>query len=88
MAEVENIEELEKEYLNLFVNKTERTQDEAYKSLSMKDLKEPYSQADMFRTHCDMLISFAQDGKAKAKPSREATHKVEPEQPDPLIDYQ
>jgi hypothetical protein len=50
---------LEKEYLNIFANKTERDPSEAYKSLSMKDLQEPYNQADMFRHHCDMLIEFA-----------------------------
>ena len=50
---------MEKEYLNIFANKTERDPAEAYKSLSMKDLQEPYNQADMFRHHCDMLIDFA-----------------------------
>ena len=42
MEEVEKIEALEKEYLKIFSNKM-RASDEAYKSLSMKDLKEPYS---------------------------------------------
>lgn len=58
IQETEQIEFLEKEYLNLFVNKFEKKGEEAYKSLSMKDLTEPYNQADMYRHHCDMLVAF------------------------------
>jgi len=65
IQETEQIEFLEKEYLNLFVNKFEKKGEEAYKSLSMKDLTEPYNQADMYRHHCDMLVAFA------TKPSSE-----------------
>ena len=63
---------MEKEYLKIFENKTERTPEEAYKSLSMRDLKEPYSQAEMYRQHCDMLITFAQGKKSKDEPKEVA----------------
>lgn len=42
-AEEQDVKALEREYLNIFVNKTEREPSEAYKSLSMKDIQEPYN---------------------------------------------
>ena len=68
-AEEEHIQALERQYLNIFANKFERDPAEAYKQLSMKDLQEPYNQADMFRHHCDMLIKFANTKSSKTNDS-------------------
>merc|ERR1711935_981184 len=68
IQETEQIEFLEREYLNLFVNKFEKKGEEAYKSLNMKDLTEPYNQADMYRHHCDMLVAFVTKSSSE-KPS-------------------